>query len=261
LKDRADRVESGSLMRVAAIYDIQGNLPALEAVLEQLRQAQVDQVVVGGDVLPGPMPRETLACLADLDIPVHCIYGNGEVAVLEQMAGKEPSAVPEQYRPVIRWTGEQLDAGHARLLSTWPKTLRLEIDGLGQVLFCHATPRNENECFTRLTPEDRLLPVFAGVDAAVIVCGHTHMQFDRTIGRMRVVNAGSVGMPFGEPGADWLLLGSDIELQHTQYDFAKTAESIRGTHYPQVQEFASRNVLQPPSEAEMLEVFSRAELR
>ena len=135
------------------------------------------------------------------------------------------------------------------------------IDGLGRVLFCHATPRNENECFTRLTSENRLLPVFAGVDADVVVCGHTHMQFDRMIGRMRVVNAGSVGMPFGEPGADWLLLGPDIEVRHTVYDFAKAAESIRGTHYPQAQEFAARSVLQPPSKAEMLEVFSGAELR
>jgi predicted phosphodiesterase len=248
-------------MRVGAIYDIHGNLPALEAVLREIRQAQVDQVVVGGDVLPGPMPRETLACLADLDIPVHYIYGNGEVAVLEQMAGKEPSVVPEPYRPVIRWTGEQLDASHERFLSAWPKTLRLEIDGLGRVLFCHATPRNENECFTRLTPENRLLPVFEGVDAAVVVCGHTHMQFDRMIGRTRVVNAGSVGMPFGEPGADWLLFGSDIELRHTLYDFAKAAERIRGTHYPEAQNFAARSVLQPPSEAEMLEVFSRVELK
>jgi len=82
-------------MRVAAIYDIHGNLPALEAVLREIRQAEVDCVVVGGDVLPGPMPRETLTCLVDLGIPVQCIYGNGEVAVLEQMAGREPAAVPE----------------------------------------------------------------------------------------------------------------------------------------------------------------------
>lgn len=247
-------------MRVAAIYDIHGNLPALEAVLREIRQEQVDQIVVGGDVLPGPMPRETLACLAGLDIPVHCIYGNGEVAVLEHMAGREPSAVPEPYRPIIRWTAEQLDGEYESLLSAWPKTLRIEIDGLGQVLFCHATPRNENECFTRLTPENRLWPVFEGVDADVVVCGHTHMQFDRMIGRMRVVNAGSVGMPFGEPGADWLLLGRDIELRHTPYDFARAAESIRGTDYPQAQEFTARSVLRPPLEADMLEVFTGVEL-
>jgi len=248
-------------MRVAAIYDIHANLPALEAVLEDIRRAKVDRMIVGGDVLPGPMPRETLAELLDLDIPVHCIYGNGEVAVLEQMAGKEPSAVPDAYRPIIRWTAEQIDSEHERLLSSWPKTLRLEIPGLGDVLFCHATPRNENECFTRLTPEARLLPIFDDLRVSLVVCGHTHMPFDRMIGGTRVVNAGSVGMPFGEPGADWLLLGPDIQLRHTSYDLSKAAERIRRTRYPQAQDFADRNVLQPPSENEMLALFARAELK
>src|SRR5690349_9360280 len=104
-------------MRFAALYDIHGNLPALEAVLQEIRQADVDRVVVGGDVLPGPMPRETLTCLLDLGIPVQFIYGNGEVAVLEQMAGRDPAAVPEQYRPIIRWTAQQLDPEYERLLA------------------------------------------------------------------------------------------------------------------------------------------------
>jgi predicted phosphodiesterase len=250
-----------SLMRVAAIYDIHGNLPALEAVLQEIRQAEIDHVVVGGDVLPGPMPGETLAYLLDLEIPVQYIFGNGEVAVLEQMAGKEPTAVPEPYRPIIRWTAKQLNPEHERLLSAWHKTLRVEIDGLGMVLFCHATPRNENECFTRLTPEEPLLQIFDGLDAPLVVCGHTHMQFDRMIGATRVINAGSVGMPFGEPGADWLLLGPDVQLRHTPYDLTEAAERIRGTNYPQALDFAAQNVLQPPSETDMLEVFTRVELR
>jgi predicted phosphodiesterase len=89
-------------MRVAAIYDIHGNLPALEAVLQEIRHEKVDHIVVGGDVLPGPMPRETLDRLRDLDAPTHFIYGNGEVAVLQQMAGNQPSAVPQAFRPVNR---------------------------------------------------------------------------------------------------------------------------------------------------------------
>jgi predicted phosphodiesterase len=129
------------------------------------------------------------------------------------------------------------------------------------VLFCHATPRNNTEAFTRLTPEDRLLPVFEGVDVPVVVCGHTHMQFDRQVGRVRVANAGSVGMPFGEPGADWLVLGPDVQLRHTAYDLLKAAERIRDRSYPQAQDFAARYVLHPPSESEMLEAFSRVELR
>jgi predicted phosphodiesterase len=248
-------------MPVAAIYDIHANLPALEAVLQDIRRADVDQVVVGGDVVPGPMPRETIECLLDLDIPVQFIQGNGEVDVLAELAGREVSRVPEQFREVVRWSALQLRPEHEQLLTNWPPTCRLEIRGLGEVLFCHATPRSDTEIFTRLTPEDRLLPVFEGLNVPVVICGHTHMQFDRTIGTARVVNAGSVGMPFGEPGAYWLLLGPNIQFQRTAYDLAKTAERIRATNYPQAQDFAARNILQPPSEREMLEAFSKVDIR
>ena len=80
-------------MHVAALYDIHGNLPALEAVLHEIREAGVDRVVVGGDVVPGPMPRETLRRLLDLDLPVHFIHGNCELAVLAQMAATEADPV------------------------------------------------------------------------------------------------------------------------------------------------------------------------
>ena len=242
----------------AALYDIHGNLPALEAVLEEIRELGVERVIIGGDVLPGPMPAETLKRLVELDLPVQFLYGNGEVAVLEEMAGRVPAGVPEQYRPILRWTAEQV-AGYEELLRGWPKTVNIEISGVGQVLFCHATPRNENEPFTRLTAEERLLPIFETVGAAMVVCGHTHMQFDRRVGKTRVVNAGSVGMPFGEAGADWLLLGRNVELRHTSYDLVKAAERIRATAYPQAAEFAERNVLNPPSEQQMLALFTRAE--
>ena len=149
---------------------------------------------------------------------------------------------------------------HEQLLASWPKTLRVENRELGEALFCHATPRNENEVFTALTPGDRLSSIFEGLDAPIVVCGHTHMQFDRMIGRTRVVNAGSLGMPFGEPGAYWLLLGPDVQLRHTPYNLAKAAERIRATSYPQAQDCADHNVLQPPSEKEMLEVFAKTEL-
>ncbi len=248
-------------MQVAALYDIHGNLPALEAVLHDVRRAGVDRVVVGGDAFPGPMPRETLVCLLDLDIPVQFIQGNGDRVVLAQMGGTESAEVPEQFREVIRWNARQLRAQHQRLIAGWPKTLRVEIPPLGEVLFCHATPRNDSEIFTRLTAEDQLLPVFEGLDVRLVICGHTHMQFDRTIGRIRVVNAGSVGMPFEKPGAYWLLLGPGIQLRHTPYDLAKAAERIRATKYPHAPDFAARNVLQPPSEEETIAAFAKVELR
>src|SRR3990172_2124782 len=117
-------------MRVAAIYDIHGNLPALEAVLQAIRQVEVDHLVVGGDVVPGPMPRETLACLLDLDMPVQFIHGNGERELLAQMAGVETGAVPEQFRAGVRWVAQQLQPEYQQVLANWPETLRVAIEGL-----------------------------------------------------------------------------------------------------------------------------------
>jgi len=258
-------------MRVAALYDIHANLPALEAVLDEVRMADVDHIVVGGDVLPGPMPREALALLLGLDIPVQFIHGNGELAVLAQI-GVDPDEVtywgttsgeplPEPLQAVLRWTAEQIHPQYDDVLRSWPGTCRLQTAGLGDVLFCHGTPRSETECFTRLTPEDRLAPVFEGLGVSLVVCGHTHMQFDRTIAGIRVINAGSVGMPFGSPGADWALLGPDVQLRHTSYELQQGAVRIRDTQYPQAHEFAAQYVLQPPSEAAMLEAFTGASFR
>ena len=129
------------------------------------------------------------------------------------------------------------------------------------MLFCHATPRNDSEIFTRTTADELLLPIFGDLDVAVAVCGHTHMQFDRRVGNVRVVNAGSVGMPFGAPGAYWLLLGPDVQLRHTRYDLAAAAARIRATQYPTCDEFAARNVLDPPSEQQMIDAFKHAELQ
>jgi predicted phosphodiesterase len=243
-------------MRIAALYDIHGNLPALEAVLGEIRETGADQIVVGGDVLPGPMPAATLDCLMALEIPARFLYGNGEIAVLEQLDGRDPAQVPEAYRPVIRWNAEQLSPAQQNELRSWPKVIRLN-----DVLFCHATPRDENECFTDLTAENLLLPVFAGVDAPLVVCGHTHMQFDRRIGKTRVVNAGSVGMPFGSAGADWLWIDGDVQLRHTDYDLSRAAERVRATNYPGADEFAARHILNPPAAAEMLQAFTNVHFK
>jgi len=251
-------------MRVAAIYDIHANLPALEAVLQQLHGLQVDHIVVGGDVLPGPLPQQTIRALLDVAIPTLFIHGNGDREVLRQMEGVESDwyrTAPERWREPVRWTAQQLQADHQRLLSGWPSTYQLGIPGLGQVLFCHATPRNDTEIFTRVTPETALLPLFEKLGVEMVACGHTHMQFDRMVGTTRVVNAGSVGMPFGEPGADWLLLGPDVQLRHTGYDLLSAADRIRRTSYPQAEVFAVRNILRPPTEEETLTGFRQAELK
>ena len=259
-------------MRVAAICDIHGNVPALEAVLLDIDRAQVDEIVVVGDLFPGPMPRETLTCLLGAERPLRFVYGDGDLAVLAQMTATEPSAVrywgtssgaplPEPLRRPLAWTAEQLGVERGRLIESWPLTVRLQIDGLGTVLFCHATPRNETEIFTRLTLDDRLRPVFQGQDAAVVVCGHTHMQFDRLLDGVRIVNAGSVGMPFGEPGAHWVLLGPGVQLRHTAYDLVAAAERVRATSYPDADDFASGHILNPPAEETMLTLFAGHELK
>lgn len=244
-------------MRVAAIYDLHGNLPALEAVVEDIFKENVELLIVGGDIVPGPMPRETLLCLLNLSLPVCFIQGNGEIDALAEMTGIGSSRIAEQYREIVRWSAKQLQQ-YKELIASWDKTFSINIPSLGEVLFCHATPRDDNEIFTRITPEENLLEIFEKLTASLVVCGHTHMQFDRVIGKVRVVNAGSLGMPFGKPGADWLLLGQDIvEFRHTDYDLTKASERILETKYPQAQEFINNYLLHPPSEEVMLTLFSR----
>ena len=247
-------------MRVASLYDIHGNLPALEAVLDEVKLAAVDAIVVGGDVMPGPMPKECIDRLNAAGVPTHFIHGNGESAVLESLRGGPLSAVPEAFREGIRWCGRALPDADVAAISAWPLTTRLEIDTLGEVLFCHATPRNDTELFTRLSPEDRIRTMFAGATSQVAVCGHTHMQFDLTLGGLRIVNSGSVGMPFADPGAYWLLLGPDVQLRRTSYDLDAAAVRIRHSAFPTATIFAD-SVVNPRSEAEMLALYAKADGR
>jgi predicted phosphodiesterase len=251
-------------MSTAALYDIHGNLPALEAVLNDLRRERVDQIVIGGDVLPGPMPAECLDLLAQLELPTHFIMGNGDRETLARMQHLETDwyrTAPTVARQPTDWTAQQLSPPHAKLIANWPATLSLKVDGLGEVLFCHATPRNDTDIFFRRTPDEPLQPIFAGVRESVVICGHTHMQFDRTIGKTRVINAGSVGMPFGKSGADWLLLGPDVALRHTDYDLQRIASPIRAIHDPVTRDFLQQYILHPPSEDQIMQAYSQAELK
>ena len=243
------------MKRVAALYDIHGNLPALEAVLVELKRENIDELVIGGDVLPGPWPQETLDRLLRGDLRCRFIYGNGERDVISALHNGDLARVPEQFRPAIHWVAQQIKTD--QIISDWPLLTGLDVDGLGHVVFCHATPRNDNDIFTKLTPEEALQPIFDAVNADLVVCGHTHMQFDRRIGRTRVVNAGSVGLPFGTPGAHWLLLGPDVQFRRTNYDLPKAAELIRKTQYPGA-EWTANNVVSPPSEESMLAAFTNA---
>jgi putative phosphoesterase len=190
-------------LRVAALYDIHGNLAALDAALADV---DADVIVVGGDFVAGPWPAETLERLRGLDGDVRFIRGNADREVFEEAQGLAPPEVMEYVR--ARLSLEQLD-----FLRSLPLTV-----SIGRILFCHATPRSDDEILTRISSDERWGEALAGVDADVVVCGHTHVQFDREVDGIRVVNAGSVGMPYAdEPGAYWAVLdGADVEFRHTR---------------------------------------------
>jgi predicted phosphodiesterase len=245
-------------MRLAVLYDIHANLPALEAVVEEARAAGVEGLIFGGDVLPGPMPRETLDYVKALPIPARYIHGNGDRNILQILRGEDSDRIPDAFKESLRWNAAQLHHADEGWLASWPSTLTMTVPSLGEIFFCHATARNDTEIFTRLTPDERVAEMFAGIAASLVVCGHTHIASDRSIKALRIVNPGSVGMPFGDPGAYWMLLdsGGGVSFQRTIYDLEDAARRIRATAYPAAEAFAASNVLHPPSEAQMLAAFS-----
>src|SRR5919206_3256201 len=202
-------------MRIAALYDIHGNLPALDAVLSDVRQAGVDLIIVGGDVFPGPMAAEVLDRLSCCGIPHRGVRGNGERAVLESLAGRESDALQPELRSIIEWLASHLHPRHERILRSWPPSLRVDVPGLGRALFVHATPTSDSDIFTERTSDDACRRVFSAADADVVVCGHTHIQFERELDGLRIINPGSVGMPFEEPGAYWALIGPEVSFRRS----------------------------------------------
>ncbi|HET8537564.1 MAG TPA: metallophosphoesterase family protein [Solirubrobacteraceae bacterium] len=207
-------------MRVAALYDIHGNLPALEAVLADV---EADVVVVGGDVAPGPQVAECFARLDALEVPVRWVRGNGD----REELGPE-------------------------LLERFEETVELE-----GVLFCHGSPRSDEEMITLITSAERLRPMLEDVAAHVVVCGHTHHQFDRRVSGKRVVNAGSVGLPYqGDAAAFWLALDDGrIQLRRTAYDVAPAVELFRAM--PELAESVQASLVEPISAQAIAEHFEQ----
>ena len=243
-------------MKIASIYDIHGNLPALEAVLSEIERESVDVIVVGGDTVSGPVPRETMELLLGLGERVKWIRGNADREVVAAFDGEELNADwPEEIREITRWTASQLERRHRNFLAGLPENISYSLDGTGEVLFCHGSPRSDMEILTVVTPEERLRDALAGVKEDIVVCGHTHMQFDRMCEGKRVVNAGSVGMPYGEPGAYWLMLDRGVSLRKTKYDLEAAAELVRKSGYPMAHDFADNNIVKPATAQEAIEVF------
>jgi len=209
-------------VKVAALYDVHGNLPALEAVLDELEREGVDEVVFGGDLTWGPLPHETLA-LARSVARARFVRGNCD---------REPS----------EWERSCLSREEIAFLQGLPESVEL-----AGVLYCHATPGSDEEVVTPATPDERLGEILAGVRQHTVVAGHTHMQQDRRVGRVRFVNAGSVGLPYeGEVAAFWALVGdADVELRKTFLDQGRLSDLFRQSRWPQAPKVLRENVLQP----------------
>jgi predicted phosphodiesterase len=215
-------------MRVAALYDIHGNLPALEAVLAAVEDECVDRIVIGGDVVPGPLPVETIQRLRELGDRAVFVGGNGDRSVVEAFDTLDAAERERPRGPWAEWTAETLDRRARDLLASFSAGATLEVEELGPVLFCHASPRDDEEILTSLAPDRRWRSALEGVEESLIVCGHTHSQFDRRVGRWRVLNAGSVGLPYeGRAGAYWLLLGPGIAFRRTEYDVEAALVAMR----------------------------------
>jgi predicted phosphodiesterase len=228
-------------MRVAALYDVHGNLPALQAVLADLDDDV--QIVSGGDLVAGPLPSECLTLLRERG--ARFLKGNADRFVLDR-SGEDA------------WAYERLTDAERAEVAGWPASVELDVDGLGRVLFCHGSPRSDEEILSAATPDDVVAEALGGADADVVVGGHTHQQFDRAVGGVRFVNAGSVGLPYeGRAGAFWAVLGPDVELQRSDYDVHAAATELEATGYPRVREYLVSSLLEPLSRDEVTAAHER----
>jgi predicted phosphodiesterase len=206
-------------VNVLALYDIHGNIDALEAVLAAAPTP--DLVLVGGDAVPGPFATATLDRLAEL--PTRWVRGNGEREVAAAVDGPEPA--PDDVAAVTaRLSAQEIGAARATPLGALPLTT--EVDG---VLYCHATPRDDAVILTRLSPDERYAEALADA-GPLVVAGHTHQQHDRTVDGTRYLNAGSVGLPYeGDGAARWLWVADGVpELRSTSYDSQTAGRRMKG---------------------------------
>jgi len=237
---RSDGLESAR--RVAAIADVHGNAPALEAVLAEVERAAPDLIVSCGDLTWGPLPHETLELVRAIGIPARFVRGNGDRAV-----GIDTESV----------RGPWMTSAHTEedraFLATFQPTVSVDVDGLGPTCFSHGSPRSDEECVTETTPVDRVREFMAGRSERVVVTAHVHVQYDRVVEGIRLLSPGSVGLPYeGRSGrAYWALLGPDVELRQTDYDVAAAVARMRRSGDPRVEE-VTELMLRPPSRDEAI---------
>lgn len=248
-------------MKIATLYDIHGNLPALEAVLAEIEKEEVDAIVVGGDALAGPLPAETLERLQSIQTAIHFIHGNGESEMLRHLAGEPIAGLTPAGEEGVPKLAAKLLARQQKFVRGWAATVQLKSPTLGRILFCHATPHNDTHVFTRVTPSEKIEPIFADVAADVVICGHTHMKFDLAVGDIRVVNSGSVGMPFGETGAHWLLIDNEIDFRVTEFDREAAAVRVQQAGSLNGEAFATGNIFATPTAEAAMGILTELEAK
>ena len=242
--------------RVAVLSDVHGNLPALEAVLAEVDRLAVDRVVVNGDAAAGPCPDETLDRLLGLGERAVWVRGNADRAMVECFDGADGGD------PVDRWAATRISRAHRDHLARLPLTATVDVAGRGSVTFCHATARADGQVFLVDATAAQFRDAFGLVAACgVVVLGHTHMPFDRLFDGRRVVNAGSVGMPYGHAGASWLLLGPDVVLRRTAYDVGAAAARLGRSAMPGIRAFIADHVRASPGDVEAMAALRPQRLR
>ena len=207
-------------MKVAALYDVHGNVPALEAVLAERDAAGADVVLFGGDLASGPFPAETIELARSL---ANACFVRGNA---DELAS---SAINPEANAARRWVERQLDDERIEWLATLPFSWSAD-----DVLYVHANPLDVGAVVTPRTREARVLELVAGVEESTVVTGHVHVQFEREAGGTRWIGAGSVGFPYeGEPGAYWALVDDgEVELRRTDYDVERASAAIRASGHP-----------------------------
>jgi putative phosphoesterase len=238
---------------VAVLSDIHGVLPVLDAVLAEPDVAAADQIMVTGDHAAGPMPVAVLDRLVQLGSRCVLVRGNADRELVEVARGGV-SDYPETV-----WAAGQLRPDQMELLAGLPHPVFQDVDGFGQVVFCHGTPRDDEEVVLVDTRLERWAEVFAELpsDVRTVVCGHTHMPFVRLVDRRLMVNPGSIGMPYGRSGGAWALLQSgQVQLRHTFVDIeAAVRQVVRGSNYPDRQSWADEYLRSVNSDADAIRAF------
>jgi predicted phosphodiesterase len=250
-------------MAVAALYDIHGNLPALRAVLAEVEREDVDAIVIGGDVGNGPLPRETIELLMTLGYRARFVRGNGDREIVEAYDTEaEPVLGAELWATerIAAFAAARIERSHRDFLAGFEPVVELTIEdgGGGAVLFCHGTPDSDTAMITTATSDKRLGALVGGVEHELVVCGHTHRQFDRRSDSVRVVNAGAVGMPYeGRRGAYWALIGADVELRRTDYEWEPALAEMRAGGLPELDEMLLESLLEPMDPDEVAGILER----